>query len=193
MGILAHGVRLVTELRPRMVLVNLDVENAHNSLKRCVALQRLASVRGLRHLVPAYWAIYGPKSRIYFRGRNREVIRAGFDSEEAWRQGCPLAQLGFNVAILPEVQWLDAELARHGGFARFNHDDGYAFGPADVVFDLVKEFEAKLDPLGLRLNLGKSACYSRETDLVDNASSRAAHDQSRGHHQRPSPRAVFAR
>ena len=115
MGILAHGVRLVTELRPRMVLVNLDVENAHNSLKRCVALQRLASVRGLRHLVPAYWAIYGPKSRIYFRGRNREVIRAGFDSEEAWRQGCPLAQLGFNVAILPEVQWLDAQLARHRG------------------------------------------------------------------------------
>ena len=64
-----------------------NVSNAMRCAKmRCVALQRLASVRGLRHLVPAYWAIYGPKSRIYFRGRNREVIRAGFDSEEAWRQ-----------------------------------------------------------------------------------------------------------
>ena len=92
--------------------------------------------------MPAYWAQYAPKSRIYFRGTRREVVRAGFDSEEAWRQGCPLAQLGFNVAILPEVKRLDEQLAEHGGFARFNHDGGYAFGPPEVVFKLAHGISA---------------------------------------------------
>ena len=164
-GILAHGLRLATELRPDWVLINLDIKNAHNELLRRIALLRLMRTRGLRHLVPAYYAQYAPKSRIYFRGCQREVIRATFDSEEAWRQGCPLAQLGFNVAILEEVKALDAALAAHGGFARFNHDDGYAFGPANVVFRAVADFERSLEPLGLELQGKKSTCYSRETDL----------------------------
>ncbi|MEC7001645.1 MAG: hypothetical protein VXX04_07390, partial [Actinomycetota bacterium] len=165
-GILAHGIRLATEQRPGWVLVNLDVENAHNALLRRVALERIYANPNTRHLLPVYWAHYSPKSRIYFRGTRREVVRAGFDSEEAWRQGCPLAQLGFNVAILPEVKRLDEQLAEHGGFARFNHDDGYAFGPPEVVFKLVEEFEEQISHLGLRLNLDKSRCYSRECDIL---------------------------
>ena len=77
--------------RPGWVLVNLDVENAHNALLRRVALERIYADPNTQHLLPVYWAHYSPKSRIYFRGTRREVVRAGFDSEEAWRQGCPLA------------------------------------------------------------------------------------------------------
>ena len=109
-------------------------------------LEKLAQSERLRKLVPAYWAQYGPKSNVYFRGRKREVIRASYDSEEAMRQGCPLAQLGFNNAIHDDVKWLDAELAKHGGFARFLHDDGYAFAPEDVLFKLVAEFEQRIAP-----------------------------------------------
>ena len=71
----------------------------------------------LRHLVPAFWQYVG-KSRVYFYGPrpNHDVIRADFESEEA----AALAQLGFNQAIHAEVLWLDAELAKHGGGARFN-------------------------------------------------------------------------
>ena len=90
-----------------------------------MALERIYANPNTQHLLPVYWAHYSPKSRIYFRGERRTVIRAAFDSEEAWRQGCPLAQLGFNVAIHPEVEWLNHELRQYGGGARFNHDDGY--------------------------------------------------------------------
>ena len=160
-GILAHGIRAVTEMRPEFAVLKFDVVNAHNSLRRVVALRRMAENELLRHLVPAYWAQYVSKSRIYFHGPSREVILADFASEEAWRQGCPLAQLGFNQAIHAEVLWLDAELAKHGGGARFNHDDGYAFGPPDVVFELAEEFERRLEPLGLAIAIPKSECFSR--------------------------------
>ena len=166
-SVLALGVRLASEVRPRFVVVNIDVYNAHNEIKRKVVLEKLSKSRRLRKLVPAYWAQYGPKSRVYFRGRRREVIRADYDSEEALRQGCPLAQLGFNNAIHDDVKWLDGELAKHGGFARFLHDDGYAVGEPDVVFELVAEFERRIAPLGLRLQLDKCACYSAETELEE--------------------------
>ena len=68
-------------------------------------------------------------------------------------------------AIHEEVLWLDAELAKSGGGARFNHDDGYAFGPPGVVFRLAEEFEAKLEALGLEIAKSKSECYSRELGL----------------------------
>ena len=160
-GILAHGIRAITEMHPEFAVLKFDVVNAHNSLRRVVALKRMAENELLRHLVPAYWAQYVGKSRIYFHGPSHEVILADFASEEAWRQGCPLAQLGFNQAIHAEVLWLDAELAKHGGGARFNHDDGYAFGPPDVVFELAEEFERRLEPLGLAIAIPKSECFSR--------------------------------
>eukprot|EP00966_Prymnesium_polylepis_P027664 639466-Prymnesium_polylepis.1 len=46
-----------------------------------------------------------------------------------WVQGRDDASLAFCVAIHPEVRALDAELAVHGGCARFIMDDGYACGP----------------------------------------------------------------
>ena len=127
----------------------------------CASRPERGSAFASRHLVPAYWAQYVGKSRIYFHGPSHEVILADFASEEAWRQGCPLAQLRFNQAIHAEVLWLDAELAKHGGGARFNHDDGYAFGPPDVVFELAEEFERRLEPLGLAIAIPKSECFSR--------------------------------
>ena len=51
--------------------------------------------------------------------------------------------------------------AKHGGGARFNHDDGYAFGPPGVVFELAEEFERRLEPLGLAIAIPKSECFSR--------------------------------
>ena len=164
-AILAHGIRAITEMRPGFAVVKFDVKNAHNTIRRKIALMRMARNEHLRHLVPAFWSQYVGKSRVYFHGANHEVIRAGFESEEAWRQGCPLAQLGFNQAIHEEVLWLDAELAKSGGGARFNHDDGYAFGPPGVVFRLAEEFEAKLEALGLEIAKSKSECYSRELGL----------------------------
>ena len=166
-GILATGIRLATELRPDFVAVKIDVYNAHNELRRLVALHKLARSKHCSSLTVPFWAHYGPRSRIYFRGNKREVIRADFDSEEAMRQGCPLAQAAFNISMLDDVAWLDGELGKEGGFARFNHDDGYAFGPAEHVFRLVLEFEERIHALGLALRLDKCECYSHALDLID--------------------------
>ena len=55
---------------------------------------------------------------------------------------------------------LDAELAVSGGAARFDADDGYAVGPPAAVFPAIARFAARLEALGLELQVGKCACYS---------------------------------
>ena len=67
------------------------------------------------------------------------------------QQGDGPSSGAFCAAIHPEVQALDSDLAAHGGAARFLMDDGYAIGPADVVFDAVRRFANAMGSLGLTL------------------------------------------
>ena len=69
------------------------------------------------------------------------------------------------MAIQPEVRDLDAELSIFGGCARFISDDGYAAGPAHIVFPAVARFRTRIyEALGLVTN-DKLECYSLEYDL----------------------------
>ena len=43
-GILAHGIRAITEMHPEFAVLKFDVVNAHNSLRRVVALKRMKSM-----------------------------------------------------------------------------------------------------------------------------------------------------
>eukprot|EP00973_Karenia_brevis_P089035 12347825-Karenia_brevis.AAC.1 len=61
---------------------------------------------------------------------------------------------------------LDSELMASGGAARFDMDDGYAIGPANVVFDAVARFSQAVADLGLELRNDKSRCFSFGVDLM---------------------------
>ena len=168
LSVLAFGVREATEACPDFALIKLDIWNAHNEMSRSKSCARIAAQPKLRRLARAYWAQYCPKSPIFFRERNGNVHRALFNSEEGMRQGCPLVQAGFSVCLDPDVRWLDSQLLPHGGFARFIHDDGYAFGPRGHVFRAMLYLQARIrEQLGLELQIRKCSCYSAAGGLAD--------------------------
>ena len=131
---------------------------------RSVVLARLHDQEHLKALMPLFWATYRAKSAIYLVSQGLQ--EAGFASEEGMRQGDPIASTGFCVGIHPVVCSLDAELQQVGGFAKFDMDDGYAVGPAEVVFDAVNEFGEAVSRIGLELQANKCQCFSPMTQLA---------------------------
>ena len=117
----------------------------------------------------------GPEGHLYVRdadGMRRLFEALGLDAErvgdssEGSRQGLPPSSLEFVVAIHDEVRALCAELSIWGGCARFVSDDGYACGPAHVVFDAVARFVRRVEALlSLEGQWGKFSCFSRRYDL----------------------------
>ena len=59
-------------------------------------------------------------------------------------QGDPEASLGFCVAWQEDVQELDAKLSIGDGICRFRNGNGYAIGPASVVFPAIERFARKV-------------------------------------------------
>jgi hypothetical protein len=136
------------------VVVRLDIKNACNELKRAAALKRLNDSPHLHALVPLFWATHAPRIPVYLSVMGLE--RADFDSAEGLQQGDGPASVSFCAGIHPEVVALDVD----GGAARFIMDDGYAIGPASVVFDAVRRFGEAIAVLGVELQEDKSECYS---------------------------------
>ena len=159
LSILVFGLRLALEVHPDWVVVKMDMRNAFNEIKRRCVVDRLNQTDHLRGLVPATWATCSPESKVYFAGRHG-LEEADYDSADGVQQGDALASAGFCVAIHPEVKALDAELALHGGAAKFDMDDGYAAGPPGVVFPAVERFAAAVRESGLELQIDKSNCFS---------------------------------
>jgi len=121
----------------------------------------------------SYLLVGGSRARLF----EHDATRAG-DSSTGWRQGSGESSAGFCVAIHPEVVALDEELQPWGGGSRFLMDDGYAYGPAHVVFPAVFSFLARVrEALDLESSPGKLACFSHEHDLL--------HCPVRQHHMVP--------
>ena len=118
----------------------------------------MAATEHLRSLVPVLWATCSPKSPVYLPGA-AGLDEATFTSSEGAQQGDSLASAAFCVAVHPEIKQLDAELAAGGGAARFDMDDGYAMGPAGVVFSAIERFAERVAAIGLELQLDKRECY----------------------------------
>ena len=150
----------------------MDMKNGYNAVRRAAALRALRGQPRLRTIMPLLERLLGVKSRLY-AGPELEGLFAALggaetreDSEEGFHQGGALSSGGFCVTIHEGVKRLDAECRAAGGGARFLMDDGYAFGPAEVVFAAVERFaEWLLRELDLELQYHKSSCYSEEYDL----------------------------
>ena len=154
---LLFGARLLLEWHPDWVILKLDLRNAYNEVKRARVLERLAATERLRDLVPLFHATHKHNSRVVLAAPG--LPTADFTSAEGVQQGDGLSSGNFCVAIHPEVCELDAALAPVGGCAKFDMDDGYAIGPAELVFPAVHQFAAAIEDLGLQLQVHKCQYY----------------------------------
>ena len=164
-SLLVHGIRVALEFDPTLVVVKLDLRNAYNACRRSAVLRRMRSSRALAHAVPFLHAMLCTESMLIVGEEQRRLFdhepgRRG-DSSTGVRQGSASSSATFCLAIHPEVVALDRELRPWGGFARFLMDDGYAVGPAHVVFPAVERFMTRVgDALDLEGVPAKSSCFS---------------------------------
>lgn len=165
---LIHGMRTLSELYPRFVMIKIDLRNAYNMLRRLISIVRLRRASPeLARLAPFVHALLAHASDLLVDG---DCLFADdpdrSDSEEGLPQGMPLSSLLFCIGIHAELRALDRELAPYGGAARAIMDDVYAYGPPEVVFAAVARFEARVwEACGLELVSSKSKCWSSQHDL----------------------------
>ena len=152
---LVHQVRMMSEKNPNMVVVKVDMRNAHNEVSRAAVLEALEREPSLRHL--AWHQATCQASHTGLETGGKLWGWAG----EGQSQGDPEAGAWFCVAWHLEVRELNAILSAHGGMARFGNDDGYLIGPADVVFDALHQFAAKVrEKCLLHLQVSKTEVFT---------------------------------
>ena len=145
-------IRGTMEANPDFVLVKIDLKNAYNEACRMAVLNAMLKNPATRKFAPYFHAAMSPKSKIF--GINAL-------SESGVQQGAPDATFEFTTVIQEEVEVLHSTIAAAGGAVEFFSDDGYAGGPADVVFDALNAFEAALfERTGLKLSRNKCQVYS---------------------------------
>ena len=135
---LVHQVRMMAEQNPDMVIVKVDMKNAHNEVSRASVLEGLENEVSLRHL--SWHQATCQASHTGLESGGRLWGWAG----EGQSQGDPEASAWFCVAWHMEVRELNATLTANGGMARFGNDDGYLVGPADIVFPALDTFATKV-------------------------------------------------
>ena len=124
---LVHQVRMLSEKNPGMVVVKVDMRNAHNEVSRAAVLDALEREPTLRHL--AWHQATCQASHTGLETGGKLWGWAG----EGQSQGDPEAGAWFCVAWHLEVRELNVILSAHWGTARFGNDDGYLIGPAVVL------------------------------------------------------------
>ena len=83
------------------------------------------------------------------------------ETGEGHSQGDPEAGGCFCIAWHAEVRELDAVLRDVQGMAKFGNDDGYAIGPANVLFPAIAQFAQKVQEKHLlHLQVQKTEVFS---------------------------------
>ena len=167
---LVHQVRMMSEENPDMVVVKVDMRNAHNEVSRAAVLEGLERENTLRHLT---WHVATCQaSHTGLESGGRLWGWAG----EGQSQGDPEASACFSVAWHLEVRELNEILAAHTGFARFGNDDGYLVGPPDILFPALERFAVKVrEKCLLHLQVTKTEVFAWSGDLPPEA----PHDMAR--------------
>ena len=152
------------EQNPDFICVSLDVQNAHNSIARAAVVKRLEAVPDLRHLAQHAATCLAAHHTVESGGEKITLCGQGMCQGDSEASGC------FCVGWHPEVLELNNALQPSGGLAIFGNDDGYAIGPADVVFPAVVQFREAIQlTCGLSLRLSKCLVYTRTGELPPEA------------------------
>ena len=159
-AVLSHTVRMMLEQNPTFVCVALDVQNAHNAMARAAVVKRLEAVPGLRHMAKHAATCLAAHHVVESGGKMITTCGQGLSQGDSEASGC------YCVGWHPEVLVLNDALQLSGGLAIFGNDDGYAIGPAEIVFPAVEQFrDAIRQECGLNLRLSKCLVYTQTGEL----------------------------
>ena len=154
-AVLVHTVRMMLELRPEFVCVALDVRNAHNEISRRTVVEELEKVPGLRHLAQHAACCLAAHHTLESGGVAFGQAGQGLTQGDSEASG--LYCVGWHCHVCR----LHHRLQAAGGLAIFGNDDGYAIGPAAVVFEALAEFtRAILEHCSLTLQLAKTKVFT---------------------------------
>jgi hypothetical protein len=140
---LIFAVRELLDARPDFCAVNIDLENAFNSIRRSSLLDAVLANEQTEVLGRLLHAVLAPKSLV-FGGSGEFVERLeGILSEEGVQQGSIEGMVAFAIGISKALKTLDAELrAGCQGTARAGADDVTAVGTPAVVSPAASRFTA---------------------------------------------------
>ena len=161
---LVHSVRMLLEERKDFYAVKLDIKNAHNEVSRASIIEALDSEPSLRHLAWHVATCLAPTTSLESGGQ------IWGETGEGHSQGDPEASSCFCVAWHKEVIHLDSTLKAVGGMAKFGNDDGYAIGPASVLFPAIAKFAEDIKERHLlQLQVTKTEVFSWSGQLPPEA------------------------
>ena len=135
---LVHSVRMLLESKREFYAVKLDIRNAHNEVSRSSIISALDSEPSLRHIA---WHVATCLASTTSLESGGEIWG---ETGEGHSQGDPEASGCFCVAWHQEVIELDKVLNAVGGMAKFGNDDGYAIGPAIILFPAIANFAQEI-------------------------------------------------
>ena len=164
---LVHSVRIMLESRRDFYAVKLDIRNAHNEVSRASIIEALDREPTLRHLAWHVATCLAAPTSLESGGE------LWGETGEGHSQGDPEASGCFCVAWHREVIQLDQTLQEAGGMAMFGNDDGYAIGPADILFPAIARFAGEIkDRHLLELQVAKTEVFSWDGTLPPEAPER---------------------
>ena len=152
---LVHSVRMLLESKREFYAVKLDIKNAHNEVSRSSIITALDNEPSLRHLAWHVATCLASTTSLESGGQ------IWGETGEGHSQGDPEASGCFCVAWHQEVIELDRSLVAVGGMAKFGNDDGYAIGPANILFPAISKFARDIkDKHLLELQVQKTEVFS---------------------------------
>ena len=142
------------------VLVKWDKENAFNSSSRARAVKVYSQEPTLSHLASHAATTLASSTALEDRGR------LWGEGEEGFSQGDPRAGADYCAGTQEYLVKLDLMVRRAGGQALALYDDGYVYGPPDVVFPAMVEYEEEVwQNCGLRFQRSKCEVFSWSGEL----------------------------
>ena len=128
-------------------------------MSRASVLESVENEPSLRHLALHYAATSAAPTALESGGQ------VWGEGEEGLTQGRPGSSGRFCLAWHQDVRQLDAEVrggggGEAGGGAVFGNDDGYVFGPPDIVFPALERFAGRiLARCSMRLQRAKTEVF----------------------------------
>jgi hypothetical protein len=128
--LLVMGLEMIIGMKKDFILIIVDIANAFCEVMRASVIERHMEHNKFRGMVPYWRAKLGPTTTLWAGTYTMEY-------SEGLVHGSSTSSSGFSYTIHEDVKRAISRLVECGGCARFGMDDGYIFGPKEVVFEVL--------------------------------------------------------
>ncbi|KAL2642349.1 hypothetical protein R1flu_009936 [Riccia fluitans] len=154
-----HGLCATLDLHPDWVVLQVDIQNAFNTISLEALFRELRAAKGsLDQLFPFVHSFYARRSPLYFSHCSCEDEVNLFSSESGTRQGDPLGGALFALEHLCALRTtaLEHPLCLFPSLA----DDTHIVGPLEAVMPAFHSLEGHLSAVSLTIQPTKCAAWS---------------------------------